>query len=113
MSIVGFWERGKLRPAYPETMIQPDTVLVVAGTASQISALNTLLPDGGDTSQPVLVIGAGKVGQAAVGTLKRKGLKVHVIDRSDSALAPVAAVVDGMFAGDAADGDLLRRAGIM
>jgi len=113
VSIVGFWERGRLRPAYPETMIQPDTVLVVAGTASQIGALNMLLPDGGDTSQPVLVIGAGKVGQAAVGTLKRKALKVHVIDRSESALAPVAAVVDGMFAGDAADGDLLRRAGIM
>jgi Trk K+ transport system NAD-binding subunit len=113
VSIVGFWERGKLRPAYPETLIQPDTVLVVAGTDSQIGALNALLPDGGDTSHPVLVIGAGKVGQAAVATLKRKGLKVHVIDRTESVLAPVAQVVDGVFAGDAADGDLLRRAGIM
>jgi Trk K+ transport system NAD-binding subunit len=113
VSIVGLWERGKLRPAYPETLIQPDSVLVVAGTSSQISALNALLPDGGDTSHPVLVIGAGKVGQAAVGTLKRKGLKVHVIDRTEAALAPIAGVVDGVFAGDAADGDLLRRAGIM
>ena len=113
VSIVGFWERGKLRPAYPHTLIQPDTVLVVAGTASQISALNALLPAGGDTSHPVLVIGAGKVGQAAVATLKKKGLKVHVIDRTESVLAPVAAVADGVFAGDAADGDLLRRAGIM
>jgi Trk K+ transport system NAD-binding subunit len=113
VSIVGFWERGKLRPAYPETQIQPDTVLVVAGTASQIAALNTLLPDGGDTSQPVLVIGAGKVGQAAVAALKRRGLTVHVIDRTDAALAPVAALVDNVFPGDAADGELLRRAGIM
>jgi Trk K+ transport system NAD-binding subunit len=113
VSIVGFWERGKLRPAYPETLIQPDTVLVVAGTASQIGGLNALLPDGGDTSHPVLVIGAGKVGQAAVGTLKKKGLTVHVIDRAESALAPVAALVDAVFPGDAADGDLLRRAGIM
>jgi voltage-gated potassium channel len=113
VSIVGFWERGKLRPAYPETLIQPDTVLVVAGTESQIGALNTLLPDGGDTSHPVLVIGAGKVGQAAVSTLTRKGLKVHVIDRAEAVLAPIAGRVDGVFAGDAADGDLLRRAGIM
>ena len=113
VSIVGFWERGKLRPAYPHTLIQADTVLVVAGTASQVSALNALLPAGGDTSHPVLVIGAGKVGQAAVAALKKKGLKVHVIDRTESTLAPVAAVADGVFAGDAADGDLLRRAGIM
>lgn len=113
VSIVGFWERGKLRPAYPETLIQPDTVLVVAGTESQIGALNALLPDGGDTSHPVLVIGAGKVGQAAVSTLTRKGLKVHVIDRTEAALAPIAGRVEGVFAGDAADGDLLRRAGIM
>ena len=113
VSIVGFWERGKLRPAYPETLIQPDAVLVVAGTASQIAALNDMLPDGGDTSRPVLVIGAGKVGHAAVSTLKRKGLSVHVIDRTESALAALAAEVDGSFAGDAADGQLLRRAGIM
>jgi len=113
VSIVGFWERGKLLPAYPDTLIQPDTVLVVAGTVSQIAALNALLPAGGDTSQPVLVIGAGKVGQAAVRTLKRKGLSVHIIDRTESALAPLASQVDGVFAGDAADGDLLRRAGIM
>jgi Trk K+ transport system NAD-binding subunit len=113
VSIVGFWERGKLRPAYPETLIPSDTVVVVAGTSSQIDALNAMLPDGGDTSRPVLVIGAGKVGQAAVRTLKRKGLAVHVIDRTDEALGSLAGDVDGVFAGDAADGQLLRRAGIM
>ena len=111
VSIVGFWERGKLRPAYPETLIQPDAVLVVAGTASQIGALNDMLPQAGDTSRPVLVIGAGKVGHAAVSALKRRGLSVHVIDRTDTALAFLSA--DAVFAGDAADGQLLRRAGIM
>ena len=60
---------------------------------NRISVLNTLLPDGGDTSHPVLVIGAGKVGQAAVATLKRKGLKVHVIDRTDLDDAAVADLV--------------------
>ena len=47
LSVVGFWERGKLRPAYPQTEIQPDSVLVVAGTAAQIAALNALLPERG------------------------------------------------------------------
>ena len=113
LSVVGFWERGKLRPAYPDTQIQPDSVLVVAGTAPQVTALNALLPDRGDRSTPVLVIGAGKVGQAAARALKRKGLPVHAIDRTESALAPLADEVDAVFAGDAADRQLLERAGIL
>ncbi|HVL69365.1 MAG TPA: NAD-binding protein [Vicinamibacterales bacterium] len=112
LSVVGFWERGKLRPAYPDTQIQPDSVLVVAGTGPQVTTLNALLPDRGDSSTPVLVIGAGKVGQAAARALKKKGLPVHAIDRTDSALAPLADEVDAVFAGDAADRELLDRAGI-
>jgi Trk K+ transport system NAD-binding subunit len=112
LSIVGFWERGKLRPAYPHTEIRAESVLVVAGTAPQIAALNAILPARAGTSAAVLVIGAGKVGQAAAMALKRKGLPVHAIDRSDAALAPLAHVADGLFAGDAADRRLLERAGI-
>ena len=112
LSVVGFWERGKLRPAYPETAIQPDSVLVVAGTAPQIGALNTLLPKRQDASAPVLVIGAGKVGQAAVRALRRKGLRVHLIDRTEAALATMASEVEGKFAGDASDRRVLERAGI-
>jgi Trk K+ transport system NAD-binding subunit len=112
LSLVGFWERGKLQPAYPQTDIRPDSVLVVAGTADQIGALNALLPARDSTNGPVLVIGAGKVGHAAARSLKRKGLRVHVIDRTGDALAPMAADVDSVFAGDAADRQLLERAGI-
>lgn len=112
LSVVGFWERGKLRPAYPDTQIQPDSVLVVAGTAAQVTTLNALLPDREDCATPVVVIGAGKVGQAAARALKRKGLRVHAIDRTESALAPLADEVDAVFAGDAADRELLDRAGI-
>ena len=113
LSVVGFWERGKLRPAYPDTAIQPDSVLVVAGTGPQIAALNALLPKRHDASAPVLVIGAGKVGQAAVRALRRKGLRVHLIDRTEAALAPMASEVEGTFAGDASDRRVLERAGIL
>ena len=83
---------GKLRPAYPDTEIQSDSVLVVAGTASQIAALNALLPHGrGARPPPVLVIGAGKVGQAAAQALKQKGLP-RARDRPHARrpLAPIA-----------------------
>ena len=113
LSVVGFWERGKLRPAYPDTAIQPDSILVVAGTSAQIDALNALLPQRQETSASVLVIGAGKVGQAAVKALRRKGLRVHLIDRTETALTPLASEVDGVFAGDASDRRVLEEAGIL
>jgi Trk K+ transport system NAD-binding subunit len=113
LSVVGFWEHGKLRPAYPDTAIQPDSVIVVAGTSPQIGSLNALLPKRQDMSAPVVVIGAGKVGQAAMKALRRKGLRVHVIDRTETVLAPLASAVQGVFAGDAADRRVLERAGIL
>jgi Trk K+ transport system NAD-binding subunit len=113
VSVVGFWERGKLRPAYPQTKIQPQSVLVIAGTAGQIAAINAMLPEGRGDPPAVLVIGAGKVGQAAARALKRKGLRVHAIDRDESALAPILGDVDAIFPGDAADRLLLERAGIL
>ena len=39
VSVVGLWERGKLRPAFPDSIIQPNGVIVLAGTESQIAAL--------------------------------------------------------------------------
>lgn len=111
LSVVGLWERGRLQPAFPDTRIRPDNVVVVAGTETQIAALNALF-QGEGTMAPVLVIGAGKVGQAAVRALKRKGLVVHAIDRDAKALDTLAPDADAVWAGDAADRDLIERAGI-
>lgn len=111
VSIVGLWERGRLRPAFPHTEIRADGVAVVAGSASQIAALDSLLARAG-TPAPVLVIGGGKVGQAAAQALKRKGLTVNAIDRDAKALDALTPHADAVFAGDAADRDLIERAGI-
>jgi Trk K+ transport system NAD-binding subunit len=112
LNLVGFWERGRLRPAFPEATIDPDSVIVVAGTDAQVLALNALLPRQPRSEQPVLVIGAGKVGQAATRALKRKGVSVHAIDRSADVLEPLRQDASALFAGDAADRRLLERAGI-
>jgi voltage-gated potassium channel len=112
LSVVGLWERGKLQPAFPDTAIRQDSVIVVAGSAPQIAALDSLLARDAITA-PVLVIGAGKVGLAAARALKRKGLVVYVLDRDARALDVLAAEVDAVHAGDAADRDLIERAGIL
>ncbi len=112
LNVVGIWERGRLRPAYPATVVPGDAVAVVVGTAAQVTALDALMPERQAPTAPVIVIGGGKVGQAAARALKRKGLPVHVLDRSEQVLAPLAPDVDRVFAGDAADRQLLERAGI-
>jgi voltage-gated potassium channel len=111
LSVVGLWERGRLQPAFPHTEIRLDAVAVVAGTASQIRALNELIARDGPTA-PVLVIGAGKVGQAAARALKQKSLAVHALDRDEKALATLAPDVDHIYAGDAADRQTIEGAGI-
>ena len=111
LSVVGLWERGRLQPAFPDTEIRTDSVAVVAGTASQIAALNALLARDGTTA-PVLVMGAGKVGQAAARALKRKALVVYALDRDARALETLAPDVDAVYAGDAADREVIERAGV-
>ena len=111
LSIVGVWERGRLKPAFPHTPIDAAAVAVVAGSAAQVGALNALIVGEGKTA-PVLVIGAGKVGQAAARALKQKALVVYALDRDHSALETLAPDVDAVYAGDAADRQTIERAGI-
>ena len=111
LSVIGLWERGHLQPAFPHTEIRPDAVAVVAGSAPQIHALNALIARGGTTA-PVLVIGAGKVGQAAARALKRKALTVYALDRDQKALETLAPDIDAVYAGDASDRETIERAGI-
>jgi voltage-gated potassium channel len=111
VSVVGLWERGRLRPAFPDSLIRPDGVIVVAGSESQIAALDALTPPQRGMF-PVLIIGAGKVGQAASRALIRKGVEVHAIDRSALALEPMRDDGVKVFPGDAADRRVLESAGI-
>jgi voltage-gated potassium channel len=111
LSVVGLWERGRLKPAFPHTEIRADAVAVVAGSAAQIRALNALIAREGTTA-PVLVIGAGKVGQAAARALKQKSLTVYALDRDEKALETLAGDVDAVYAGHGADRETIERAGI-
>ena len=112
LTVAGLWQRGRLHPAYPETLIDPGSVLVFTGTADRIAALTELLPGRTDLTRPVLVIGAGAVGRAAVSALHRKGFIVHVIDRDEAALAQLADRTHAVFAGDANNRQLIERAGL-
>ena len=112
LNIVGVWHRGRLRPAFPETSIGDDSIVVVVGLQEQLSALDGLLEAAPRSDAPIIVIGAGTVGGAATRALKRKGATVHVVERDPDVQSRLMHVADRIFVGDANDREVLREAGL-
>ena len=112
ISVVGIWQRGRLQPASPETVIDEASIVVIAGTADRMRALNERLLGLPASEQPVLVIGAGRVGQAATAALGRKGARTNVVERDRHSLSALEGIATRLIEGDAADHDALMRAGL-
>jgi voltage-gated potassium channel len=112
LNIVGVWERGRLLPADPGHVLTDASVPVVVGTPEQIQELDALLVIYDVNFNPVLVIGGGKVGTAAVGALRERGLKVHLVERDERLGGRLEGVADRLFLGDAADREVLMKAGL-
>ena len=113
LNIVGVWEHGHLIPAYPHTPITHDSIVVVVGSPEQLSILARMLPGHQPHSgAPGLIIGTGIVGATATRTLKRKGLRVHALDRDPQSAEQVRGIADHVFVGDANDRHILERAGL-
>ena len=112
LNVVGVWQRGRLMPAFPHSPIATESILVVAGTPAQLTALDSLLETTPHSEAPVMVIGAGTVGSAAIRALKRKGVPVHVLERDPHAQERLMGVADRVFVGDANDREALRAAGL-
>lgn len=112
VSIIGVWERGKLTPARADTTLTAHSVPVVIGTKEQLEALNDLIAIYDFNSNPVLVVGGGNVGTAAIRALKEKDVPVHLIERDRDRCRELRRMCDKVFPGDASGYELLHRAGI-
>ncbi len=110
VNIVGMWERGRLVPVSPDTYLSNTSVVVVVGSAEQMLELNTLLVIYDINDNPVLVIGGGKVGFAAIKALKDRGIQVHLIEHDESLQERLASLPDKLIIGDAADRNVLKKA---
>ena len=61
---------------------------------------------------PALVIGGGKVGRAAVRELRRRQFPVHVVEKDEASARALESEADLVVVGDAADREVLLRAGL-
>lgn len=112
-NVVGIWERGKFVLPAPDTVFTDTMVMVIAGNRRQIDAVDLLLGPCGSgkhacNEAPVVILGCGRVGLAAARQLQASGREYRIVDKKPKTNIPE----DHMVAGDAADLDVLEKAGI-
>ena len=112
VSVVGIWERGRLLPAQPDTMLSELSVPVIVGTADQIAEVESYLVIYNVNYNPVLIIGCGNVGYAVARALKEKEVSFHVVERDEALRERTSAIANELFIGDAADRNVLMQAGL-
>lgn len=112
LNVVAVWDRGRMVPVTPETILVDGSFPVVMGSDEQISSLNAYLVIYNTNFNPVLVIGGGKVGFACTKALRSHGVSVHMIEREETLRNSLQGVADKLFIGDAAERELLMGAGL-
>ena len=112
LNVVAVWERGRMVPVTPDTLLADGSFPVVMGSSEQITNLDTYLVIYNTNFNPVLVIGGGKVGCFTTQTLRSRGVTVHMIEREEALRSSLEGVADQLFIGDAADLKLLMGAGL-
>ena len=110
VNIVGIWERGKFIHSRPETTINEESVLVLAGTVEQFRKFDRVLgsQNFSEKEAPVVIIGGGRVGRSAAKSLEKRGIDYRIVDKNPDRVLDS----DKFILGDAADIEILHRAGI-
>ncbi len=106
--VVGIWQRGKLEIPRPQTVIQSNSILLLAGSEEHFRRYNEYSGGSRDFVAPVVILGGGRVGQAAADTLDELGIDYHVVEKNVDSVKDDSRYI----AGDAADIHALERAGI-
>lgn len=112
LSIVAVWERGRLLPAGPDTMLSAHSVPVIIGTEEQLTDLDALFVIYHPNDFPVLVIGGSTVGVAAARALRERDVRVTILERDPALEQSLAESADRVVVGDAADLSVVMSAGL-
>jgi voltage-gated potassium channel len=108
VTVVGIWDRGSFQPARPETRIENNSVLVLAGTPEALFRYDELFCIYNVSNGPVVILGGGRVGRATARALAARSVDHRIVERvPERVREPEKSVI-----GNAADLEVLKRAGI-
>ncbi len=108
VNIGGMWERGRFQLGAPDAVISKHTVLLLAGTRSQLDDYDADFGIQDLSPTYVVIIGGGRVGRAAATALGERGIEHAIVEKVPGRARGTSRVV----LGDAADLDVLKEAGI-
>jgi Trk K+ transport system NAD-binding subunit len=105
-NVIGAWIDGELQlPPNPDAIIRPNTVLLVSGGHDALEEISDFIrPTRTSQHERIILVGMGKVGQAAHSVVTEAGIDTVTIDIDDHERVDIVA--------DAGSKDILREAGI-
>lgn len=109
ISIVGFWARGSFEIGQSDSVIEEDTLLLLAGSREMLKEFDARYqaPAEAGDSNPVIIIGGGRVGRGTAASLKRRGIDYRIVETDATRI-----VDDKYIHGSGADKETLEAAGI-
>ncbi len=108
VTVVGAWRRGRFENARPETIVDNDTVLVLAGSGRQLEQFDQLCRRIPGATAPVIIIGGGRVGRATARALDRRNITWRIVERHRERIRDP----ETYILGSAADPATMEKAGI-
>ncbi len=108
VTVLGLWDRGHFQSATADMVVGPNSILLLAGSAEQLQAYDEEFIIYNVSTDPILILGGGRVGRAAA-----RALAIREIDWRIVELAPDHILdAERTIVGDAADIEVLQRAGV-
>ncbi|HEX7706314.1 MAG TPA: NAD-binding protein [Thermoanaerobaculia bacterium] len=108
VGVVGVWNHGHLEIVDRDTLIEPETIFVLAGTREQIARYNAAYPNVRAEEPLVLIIGGGRVGRVASRTLRELDIKTTIIEKvAERVVDHPEAII-----GDATHMEILKKASV-
>jgi Trk K+ transport system NAD-binding subunit len=107
INVVGVWERGQFNIPTAQTPINTTTVLLLAGSADQLSKYDEKFGRDKKYQAPVLILGGGRVGRAAGDALMERNIDYRIIEKKRKLIED-----ERHIYGSAADINILMQAGI-
>lgn len=108
VTLVGFWDHGKLVPVVPDTPIYESSIFILGGTDEQIEKYNSAFGHQSRKKSSVVIIGGGRVGRATALALDEQEVEWKMIER----LRKRVKFPDHTLVGDGSEFDLLVQAGL-
>ncbi|MGJ8656805.1 MAG: potassium channel family protein [Akkermansiaceae bacterium] len=108
VTLVGFWNHGKLEPVEPDTQIQESSIFILGGTQEQIDKYNSTIGYQCSKKSSVVIIGGGRVGRATAQALDEQNVDWKMIEK----LPERVKFADRTIVGDGSEFDLMVEAGM-